>query len=127
MSGKGPEALLRGLAGGVRQVGWAGSKTAAMGDVVRWQYTVVDIGSLNATMRLQGALGQLGSEGWELVHVYDKASNWLDGMEKGFALFKRPVAPGEEPDGPWSAVLDLTSFAPADAPGPARSEGRGWW
>src|SRR5207244_1940641 len=50
------------------------------------------------------ALGQLGEEGWELVTVYDKASNWLNGMEKGFALFKRPVPEDAEPDGPWAAA-----------------------
>lgn len=67
----------------------------------RWQYRIVNIGMFNAPQRLAVILGKLGSQGWELVHVYDKASNWLNGMEKGFALFRRSVAPGEHPDGGW--------------------------
>lgn len=35
--------------------------------------------------------------GWELVAVYDKASNWFAGLEKGFVLMKRPVPTGVEP------------------------------
>jgi hypothetical protein len=72
---------------------------------VRWQYRVVSIGAFFAGGRLSQALGHLGEGGWELVTVYDKASNWLQGFEKGFILFKRAVPPGDEPDGPWSQVL----------------------
>ena len=53
-----------------------------------------------------GALAHLGEHGWELIGVYDKSSNWWQGMEKGFALFKRSVADGEEPDGGWCVVDD---------------------
>ena len=41
--------------------------------------------------------------GWQLVANYDKASNWFQGMEKGFVLFMRTVAPGDEPIGPWAS------------------------
>ena len=72
----------------------------------RWQYAVVNVGTFNTAERLVTILGKLGADRWELVHVYDKASNWLTGMEKGFALFKRPVADGDEPDGGWAVTLD---------------------
>jgi hypothetical protein len=75
----------------------------------RWQYQVVNIGSFSAADRLVGALSELGAEGWELVTIYDKASNWLNGFEKGFALFKRPVAEGEDPVGPWASTFSLAS------------------
>lgn len=58
---------------------------------LRWEYRVIDIGVLFARERLQQNLDQLGDAGWELVTVFDKTSNWLAGMEKGFLLFKRPV------------------------------------
>jgi hypothetical protein len=69
----------------------------------RWQYRVVNIGVFNAPQRLAMILGQLGAQGWELVHVYDKASNWMQQSENGLAIFKRPVAPGEHPEGAWAA------------------------
>jgi hypothetical protein len=71
----------------------------------RWQYQVVDIGIFNTGSRLTAALGRLGSEGWELVAMYDKASNWLTNMEKGFAIFRREVLGDEEPDGPWAVWI----------------------
>lgn len=58
----------------------------------RWQYAVANIGAFLAMDRMQLILGSAGSQGWELVSVYDKASNWFNGMEKGFMLLKRPVA-----------------------------------
>lgn len=61
---------------------------------VRWQYGVVNIGMFGALDRMAATLGHLGSQGWELVTVYDKASNWMASMEKGFVLLKRPVPPG---------------------------------
>jgi hypothetical protein len=69
---------------------------------VRWQYKIINIGMYATAERLTYVLGRLGEDGWELVHVYDKASNWLTNMEKGFAILKRPVDPGDEPDGPWA-------------------------
>lgn len=72
----------------------------------RWQYAVVDIGLFNAASRLLSVLGALGSDGWQLVHVYDKASNWLSGMEKGFVLFKRPVVGDAAPPGDWAMQFD---------------------
>jgi hypothetical protein len=65
----------------------------------------------NQAERLAGTLGYLGSEGWELAAVYDKASNWLDGFEKGFLLFKRAVPDGQEPDGGWSSVSKADDLA----------------
>ena len=90
---------------------------------VRWQYAVVSLGAFGAVGRLTKTLGHLGSEGWELVHVYDKASNWFNGMEKGFALFKRLIPPGQEPDdGTWAVHYDangtITAKAQGDAPKP---------
>ena len=62
----------------------------------RWQYAVVNIGSFGAVDRMQLVLGSAGSQGWELIAIYDKASNWLGGMEKGFMLLKRAVDPSEK-------------------------------
>ena len=70
------------------------------------QYVVANVGMFGAKGRLQGVLAFLGPHGYELVTVYDKASNWFGGMEKGFMLFKREVPPGQEPDGPWCGVVD---------------------
>ena len=85
---------------------------------MRWQYRTVNLGSFSAAERLEAALGHLGRHGWELAGVYDKASNWWLGFEKGFLLFKRPVPEGEEPDGPWSEVWHADSLAYLDAPQP---------
>jgi hypothetical protein len=82
-------------------------------DRVRWQYRVVNIGMFGTPDRLAAVLSQLGAGGWELVHVYDKASNWLNQMEKGFAIFKRAVPSGVEPDGPWAAWNRATKLLPA--------------
>ena len=59
------------------------------------QFAVINIGSFRAVDRLQRALGLAASEGWDLVAIYDKASNWLQGMEKGFILLKPPVPAGQ--------------------------------
>lgn len=68
----------------------------------RFQYRVVNLGMFFAQDRMVSALGSMGAAGWELVGIYDKSSNWLQGMEKGFALFKREVADGQDPEGPWA-------------------------
>ncbi len=74
----------------------------------RWQYGVINIGAFNAMDRMQTAFATLGAGGWELVTVYDKASNWLADVEKGFMLFKRPVAPGAKlADDQWCITLRL--------------------
>jgi hypothetical protein len=73
----------------------------------RWQYRIVNLGALFAAERLVAALGQLGAEGWELVTVYDKTINGFAGFESGFALCKRSVADGAEPEGPWAEVLSF--------------------
>lgn len=49
------------------------------------------------------AFGHLGSAGWELVTIHDKVSNWLGGMEKGFAIFKREVAPEDPEPDKWAS------------------------
>jgi hypothetical protein len=72
----------------------------------RWQYRIVNLGVIDTAPRLQRVLGQLGAEGWELITVYDKASNWSR-AEKGFALFKRPVPEGDEPT-EWAILSDET-------------------
>jgi hypothetical protein len=74
----------------------------------RWQYAVVNIGMFGAIERLQLVLGSAGSQGWELAAVYDKASNWFTGMEKGFMVLKRPVAPSVHlSDEEWCITMNL--------------------
>jgi hypothetical protein len=70
---------------------------------VRWQYRVVNTGMFNTADRLVRVLGDLGAHGWELVGIYDKSSNWIQGAEKGFVLFKRAVPEGVEPETEWAA------------------------
>jgi hypothetical protein len=48
------------------------------------------------------SFGVLGSEGWELVAIHDKASNWIGGAEKGFAIFKREVPVDAESPKRWA-------------------------
>lgn len=75
---------------------------------IRWQYAVVNIGSFGALDRMELVLGSAGSQGWELVTIYDKASNWIQGMEKGFMLLKRPVAPETKlEDDDWCVTINL--------------------
>lgn len=62
--------------------------------MVRFQYAVVNVGMFNSADRMAGVLGAAGENGWELVTVYDKGSNWMSGMEKGFLLLKRRVPDG---------------------------------
>lgn len=64
----------------------------------RFQYLVANIGIFYAAERMSLTLATLGEAGWELVHTYDKSSNWFNGMEKGFMLFKRPVPDGVKVD-----------------------------
>lgn len=76
----------------------------------RWQYGVVNIGMFKAASRMQLVLGHLGSEGWELISIYDKGSNWLGGMEKGFMLLKRPVPPGATlTEDQWCIAVSVTA------------------
>ena len=77
-------------------------------DRPRWQFAVINVGMFNASDRFQRALGAAASQGWELVGVYDKASNWLSGMEKGFILLKRQVPPGVRlRDDEWCISLSM--------------------
>ena len=72
-----------------------------------WQFAVINVGMFRAIDRFQRALGVAASQGWELVGVYDKASNWLSGM--GFILLKRQVPPGAQVrDGEWCITLNLS-------------------
>jgi len=57
----------------------------------------VNVGMFETAARMTEVLAAAGSAGWELVGVYDKASNWLTSMEKGFMLLKRPVPDGVTP------------------------------
>ena len=86
----------------------------------RWQYRIVNLGVIDTGPRLQRALGQLGAEGWELITVFDKTSNWTR-AEKGFALFKRPVPEGDEPT-EWAILSDETVGAAK-----ANDKSDGWW
>jgi hypothetical protein len=69
----------------------------------RFQYKIVNLGMFRAPERMVRAFAYLGEHGWELVSMYDKSSNWFAEMEKGFAIFKREVPEGEEPDGKWAS------------------------
>ena len=73
----------------------------------RFQYRIVKLGVFRAADRMAAAFGMLGKDGWELIGVYDKSSNWIGNVETGFALFKRSVPEGSEPDGPWSIVDEV--------------------
>jgi hypothetical protein len=73
---------------------WEQFKTPLEGIASRWQYAVVNTGSFNSQERMRTVLGNAGQSGWELTTVYDKSSNWLQGMEKGFMLMRRPVPEG---------------------------------
>ena len=76
----------------------------------RWQYAVINIGMYFALDRMAMVLGSAGAEGWELVAIYDKTSNWTDlvGKEKGFILMKRPVVAGARlADDAWCIDLSL--------------------
>ena len=77
-------------------------------DGIRWQYGVINIGIFKAMDRMQRVLGVAGGDGWELVTVYDKTSNWTAG-EKGFMLFKRAVPEGVKvADDAWCIDLSET-------------------
>jgi hypothetical protein len=91
--------------------------------VGRWQYRVVNMGMFNAPERLAFVLGHLGAQGWELMHVYDKMSNWIQSAEKGFAIFKRVVLPGEDPEGPWAA---WTRAVAKPLPAAPKGTAEGW-
>lgn len=73
----------------------------------RWQYAVINIGMFNTPERISETLGIAGANGWELVTVYDKSSNWSTAMEKGFMLLKRPVPDGLTPD-TWCLMINRT-------------------
>ena len=82
--------------------------TPPLGDhPARWQYAVVNVGMFRSPERMGEILATAGAHGWELVTVYDKASNWFSGMEKGFMLMKRPVPVGVTPDH-WCLMLNQT-------------------
>jgi hypothetical protein len=87
--------------------------TTAITPPVRWQYRVVNVRTFFTADRMALALGYFGQDGWEFVSVFDKASNWLGGTEKGFMLFKRPVRAGAEPEGPWCEVWSPDSLSTA--------------
>jgi hypothetical protein len=82
--------------------------------MTNFQYRIVQLGMFSTTDRLAMALGELGRDGWELITIYDKSSNWLTGMEKGFALFKR-VAPENVADGEWCIVDERGAHAKSPA------------
>ena len=71
----------------------------------RFQYQIVSLGIFNVADKMVNAFAHLGENGWELVGIYDKSSNWLAGYEKGFALFKRQVGEVGEIDGPWAQLV----------------------
>ena len=70
---------------------------------MRYQYRIVNLGSFKAADRMVKSFGLLGQNGWRLVSIYDKGSNWVTGLEKGFALFMKEVPDGHDPDGEWAS------------------------
>ena len=76
--------------------------------VQRWQYAIVNVGMFNSPQRMASVLSDAGAAGCELVSMYDKASNWFGGMEKGFMLLKRAVPEGVTPDS-WCLSLSKTA------------------
>jgi len=77
---------------------------------VRWQYGVINIGAYNAMERMQAVLGQAGANGWQLISIYDKASNWQSGVEKGFMLLRKPVPPGVRlDDAEWCMTISMAN------------------
>jgi hypothetical protein len=78
---------------------------------VRFQYVIANLGIFGSKERMVLALAYLGQIGFELVTVFDKASNWFVGLEKGFMLFKRAVPPGESADGPWCGMFNIDTMS----------------
>ncbi|MDY7102993.1 MAG: hypothetical protein S0880_17575 [Actinomycetota bacterium] len=78
--------------------------TEDLGSSLRWQYAIVNVGMFHSAERMGSALAAAGAHGWELVTIYDKASNGWAELEKGFLLLKRQVPPGVAPR-QWCYVL----------------------
>ena len=97
-----------------------------MSERIRWQYRIVNLGAFFTGEKLQNTLAALGADGWELAHVFDKSSNWIGGFEKGFALLKRPVMPGE-PDPPegW-AVYERAQAREGSGLAKIQDDSSGW-
>jgi hypothetical protein len=70
----------------------------------RFQYAVVGVGLFKSPERMAEVLSSAGENGWELVTVYDKASNWWAGMEQGLMLLKRPIPEDVEIDR-WCIII----------------------
>lgn len=83
------------------------SLAAPLPGAPRWQYAVVNLGMFNSPERMSETLATAGANGWELVTIYDKTSNWWVAMEKGFMLLKRPVPDGVTPDR-WCLSINKT-------------------
>ena len=84
--------------------------------VKRFQYRIVGLGTFNVAEKMVGTFAHLGSNGWELVGIFDKSSNWITAYEKGFALFKREVPEGVEPEGPWAEFNQAANVGKAGQP-----------
>jgi hypothetical protein len=83
----------------------------------RFQYEIVSLGVFNVADKMVNAFSHLGSNGWELVGIFDKSSNWLgSGFEKGFAVFKREISDNETPDGPWAKFVHAEHVGNPDDP-----------
>lgn len=70
---------------------------------MRWQYRVVNIADGNDVGR---ALSYFGQRGWELVHAEALGA---------VLIFKRPVPPGAEPEGPWAEMWGASDVTAAYA------------
>ena len=82
------------------------SFTVSEVESVRWQYRIVHLASLLNPQQLPAVLGELGSSGWELAHVFEQGHG-------GFAMFKRPVGAGAPaPDDGWVIVDDARAAVP---------------
>ena len=72
--------------------------------VPRFQHAIINVGTFNNADRMAQVLATASRAGWELVTIYDKASNWVGGWEKGFMLLKRPVPEGTSPQ-EWCVTI----------------------
>ncbi|MEY3640329.1 MAG: hypothetical protein RLZZ199_134 [Actinomycetota bacterium] len=84
----------------------------------KFQYQIIDLGIFNVPDKIEKTFGHLGQNGWELVGVFDKASNWLKGHERGFAIFKREVGDEVKANSRWARVVSPDQVG--------RSDGLSW-
>ena len=74
---------------------------------VRWQYAIIQPRNVKRWTEC-GPCSAHWARGLGDRAMYDKQSNWMTGMEKGFVLLKRPVSPGVTvADDEWCVTISL--------------------